>query len=164
MLNVTKYMCTVETKNYPVSSIVPIINRYSSIRKKLNVSEIANCLASYATVTLHKNNGANVRLTKDNFKTILLNYKNEISQQKLNNSMVTENKKNEKAIEEMKKESVKTTETKKVEQETVVQKIQKSVVASKESTNNVTPVTKKVEPIVNTNDKKEETKTNTDKK
>ena len=61
---VTKYMCTVETKNYPVISINPNIQRYSSIKKKLNASEIANCLAAYAVVTLHKNTGANVRLTR----------------------------------------------------------------------------------------------------
>ena len=94
--NVTKYTCTVETKNYPVVTITPSIQRYSSIKKKLNASEIASCLAAYAIVTLHKNNGANIRLTKDNFKKVLLEYKNEL--------LVQETKKNVEDIEKMKEE------------------------------------------------------------
>lgn len=103
---VTKYMCTVETKNYPVISINPNIQRYSSIKKKLNASEIANCLASYAVVTLHKNTGANVRLTKDNFKKVLIEYKNELLVQETKKNSYIQSKKNAEAIEEMKKETV----------------------------------------------------------
>ena len=43
-MEITKYMCTVETKNYPVDTIRPTIQRYASIRKKFNASEIANYL------------------------------------------------------------------------------------------------------------------------
>ena len=64
------YNFSISSLDYPVISITPNIQRYSSIKKKLNASEIANCLAAYAIVTLHKNTGANVRLTKDNFKKI----------------------------------------------------------------------------------------------
>ena len=31
-MSLTKYMCTVETKNYPVDTIRPTIQRYASIR------------------------------------------------------------------------------------------------------------------------------------
>lgn len=102
--NVTKYTCTVETKNYPVVTIVPSIQRYSSIKKKLNASEIASCLAAYAIVTLHKNNGANVRLTKDNFKKVLLEYKNELLVQETKKASLEEAKKNVEDIEKMKEE------------------------------------------------------------
>lgn len=103
---VTKYMCTVETKNYPVISINPNIQRYSSIKKKLNASEIANCLAAYAIVTLHKNTGANVRLTKDNFKKVLIEYKNELLIQETKKNSHIQSEKNAEIIEEMKKETV----------------------------------------------------------
>lgn len=112
--NVTKYTCTVETKNYPVVTITPSIQRYSSIKKKLNASEIASCLAAYAIVTLHKNNGANVRLTKDNFKKVLLDYKNELIVQEIKKASLEEAKKNVEDIEKMKNEvllGVKTVET-----------------------------------------------------
>ena len=102
--NVTKYTCTVETKNYPVVTITPSIQRYSSIKKKLNASEIASCLAAYAIVTLHKNNGANVRLTKDNFKKVLLEYKNELLVQETKKASLEEAKKNVEDIEKMKEE------------------------------------------------------------
>lgn len=103
--NITKYICTVETKNYPVVTITPAIQRYSSIKKNLNASEIANCLASYAVVTLHKNNGSNVRLTKDNFKNVLLEYKNELLVQTTKKASFEESKKNAEDIEKMKKEN-----------------------------------------------------------
>lgn len=110
---VTKYMCTVETKNYPVVTIVPSIQRYSSIKKSFNVSEIANCLAAFAVVTLHKNNGSNVRLTKDNFKKVLLEYKNELLVQETKKNSFEETKKNAEDIEKMKNEKpeVKTKKT-----------------------------------------------------
>lgn len=121
MQNITKYMCTVETKNYPVNTIRPIIQRYSSIRKKLNASEIASCIAGYATVTLHKNNGANVKLNADNFKRVLLEYKNELLDQQFKTNMNAEIKNNTKAIEEMKKEEpVVTKEVKKEVEEPIV--------------------------------------------
>lgn len=103
-MQISKFMCTVETKNYPVNSIRPIIQRYSSIRKKLNVSEIANCISCFATVTLHKNNGSNVKLNADNFKRILLDYKNELAMQQFATNMNIEAKKNVAAFEELKKE------------------------------------------------------------
>lgn len=111
--NVTKYMCTVETKNYPVVTITPAIQRYSSIKKNLNASEIASCLAAYAVVTLHKNNGSNVRLTKDNFRNVLLKYKNELLVQTTKKASFEETKRNAEDIEKMKNEKpeVKTKET-----------------------------------------------------
>lgn len=115
---ITKYMCTVETKNYPVLTITPQIQRYCSIRKKLNASEIANCLAAYATVTLHKNTGDNVKLTRDNFKTVLIQYKNELLVQQVKKYSDEETKKNADTIEEMKKEEpVIEEETKKEKEE-----------------------------------------------
>ena len=111
--NVTKYMCTVETKNYPVVTIAPAIQRYSSIKKNLNASEIASCLAASAVVTLHKNNGSNVRLTKDNFRNVLLEYKNELLVQTTKKASFEESKKNAEDIEKMKNEKpeVKTEKT-----------------------------------------------------
>ena len=120
MQNITKYMCTVETKNYPVNTIRPIIQRYSSIRKKLNATEIASCIAGYATVTLHKNNGANVKLNADNFKRVLLEYKNELLNQQFKTNMNVEIKNNTKAIEEMKKEEPAVTKEVKKEVEPIV--------------------------------------------
>ena len=120
MQNITKYMCTVETKNYPANTIRPIIQRYSSIRKKLNASEIASCIAGYATVTLHKNNGANVKLNADNFKRVLLEYKNELLNQQFKTNMNAEIKNNTKAIEEMKKEEPVVTKEVKKEVEPIV--------------------------------------------
>lgn len=120
MQNITKYMCTVETKNYPVNTIRPIIQRYSSIRKKLNASEIASCIAGYATVTLHKNNGANVKLNADNFKRVLLEYKSELLNQQFKTNMNAEIKNNTKAIEEMKKEEPVVTKEVKKEVEPIV--------------------------------------------
>lgn len=105
-MEITKYMCTVETKNYPVDTIRPTIQRYASIRKKFNASEIANCLLCSASVTLHKKDGSNVKLTSDNFKSILYTYKNELNNDKVKIKMEEETIKNSKAIEEMKKEEV----------------------------------------------------------
>lgn len=102
--NVTKYMCTVETKNYPVVTIVPTIQRYSSIKKNLNASEIASCLSTYAIVTLHKNNGSNVKLTRDNFKKVLIEYKNELLVQTTRKTSYEESKKNTEDIKKMKNE------------------------------------------------------------
>lgn len=104
MANISKFMCVVETKNYPINTIFPQIPRYSSIRKKFNASEIANCLAHYATVTLIKNNGSTVKLTKDNFKSVLIAYKNELEDIELSKAMRSEEVRNTQAIEEIKKE------------------------------------------------------------
>lgn len=104
MVNISKFMCVVETKNYPVNTIFPQIPRYSSIRKKFNASEIANCLAYYATVTLVKNNGSTVKLTKDNFKSVLIAYKKELEDIELSKAMYSEEIRNTQAIEDMKKE------------------------------------------------------------
>lgn len=120
---ITKYMCTVETKNYPVTTIAPMIQRYSSCKKKYNASEIANCLAAYATVTLHKKSGANIRLTRDNFKSILLAYKNELEGYELRAKFNQQIEENKEAIEEMKKETItieEPTTEEKVDQETVL--------------------------------------------
>ena len=84
-MSLTKYMCTVETKNYPISTITPVIQRYASVKKKFSATEIANCLSCYAVVTLHKQNGANVKLTSTNFKDVLVTYNNEIAAQELRN-------------------------------------------------------------------------------
>lgn len=106
-MSLTKYMCTVETKNYPVSTITPVIQRYASVKKKFSATEIANCLSCYAVVTLHKQNGANVKLTSTNFKDVLVTYNNEIAAQELRSGMKKEKENNAKAFEEMKKEEVK---------------------------------------------------------
>lgn len=109
MTNISKFMCVVETKNYPVNTIFPQIPRYSSIRKKFNASEIANCIAYYATVTLIKNNGSTVKLTKDNFKSVLIAYKKELEDIELSKAMYSEEVRNTQAIEDMKKENDVTT-------------------------------------------------------
>lgn len=78
-MNVTKYMVIVETKNYPINIIRPSIQRYARIRKRMNASEIASCLACHALVTLEKQNGVKVKLTADNFKSVLIGYSNELA-------------------------------------------------------------------------------------
>lgn len=120
-MSLTKYMCTVETKNYPVSTIIPVIQRYASVKKKFSATEIANCLSCYAVVTLHKQNGANVKLTTTNFKDVLVTYNNEIAAQELRNGMKKEKENNAKAFEEMKKEEVKETVEEPVVEEEVEQ-------------------------------------------
>lgn len=119
-MSLTKYMCTVETKNYPVSTITPVIQRYTSVKKKFSATEIANCLSCYAVVTLHKQNGANVKLTSTNFKDVLVAYNNEIAAQELRNGMKKEKENNAKAFEEMKKEKVEEKKIETVEEEPAV--------------------------------------------
>lgn len=120
-MSLTKYMCTVETKNYPVSTITPVIQRYTSVKKKFSATEIANCLSCYAVVTLHKQNGANVKLTSTNFKDVLIAYNNEIAAQELRSGMKKEKENNAKAFEEMKKEKVETVEEEPAVEEEVEQ-------------------------------------------
>ena len=102
--NTEKYMCIVETKNYPITTIFPVIQRYSRIKKKLTVTEIACCLAAYATGSLVKQNDAIVKLNKDNFKSVILAYKSELQDLKINQTMAIEDRKNSQRIEELKKE------------------------------------------------------------
>lgn len=113
MINIPTFMVTVETKNYPVATIRPYIQRYSKIRKKMNASQIANCLAAFANVTLEKSNGVNVRLTANNFKQILIDYTNEMKNDEIQKSLRAEARKNAELLEEFKKEKqvVKTTVT-----------------------------------------------------
>ena len=94
IMNVRQFMVTVETKNYPILSIRPAIQRYAKIRKKLNASEIANCLSSYAAVTLEKYNGSKVKLTANNFKDILYKYTLELKDIENKKAEQTEIKKN----------------------------------------------------------------------
>lgn len=103
-INVTKFMVTVETKNYPVVTIRPQIQRYAKIRKKMNASEIAQCLSCYAIVTLEKNNGIKVRLTADNFKQVLRSYTAEINNVKINKGIIAEEDKNASRVEKIKEE------------------------------------------------------------
>lgn len=120
-MSITKYMCTVETKNYPVSTITPVIQRYTSVKKKFSATEIANCLSCYAVVTLHKQNGANVKLTSTNFKDVLVAYNNEIAAQELRSGMKKEKENNAKAFEEMKKEKVEEKKVETIEEEPTVE-------------------------------------------
>lgn len=92
MVNVPTFMVTVETKNYPVATIRPYIQRYAKIRKKMNASQIANCLAAFATVTLEKNDGTKVRLTSDNLRSVLVDYTNELKNEEVKKSLRTEAK------------------------------------------------------------------------
>ena len=120
-MSLTKYMCTIETKNYPVSTITPVIQRYTSVKKKFSATEIANCLSCYAVVTLHKQNGANVKLTSTNFKDVLVAYNNEIAAQELRSGMKKEKENNAKAFEEMKKEKVEEKKIETIEEEPSVE-------------------------------------------
>lgn len=102
MINIPTFMVTVETKNYPVATIRPYIQRYSKIRKKMNASQIANCLAAFASVTLEKSNGVKVRLTANNFKQILIDYTNELKNDEIQKSLRAEARKNAEVLEEFK--------------------------------------------------------------
>lgn len=104
---IDKFMVIVETKNYPINSIRPIIQRYSRIKKRMTASEIAVCLSCYANVTLVKFNDITVKLTKDNFKQILVKYKNELENNMINKQIKAEEKNNTKKIEELVKETKK---------------------------------------------------------
>ena len=108
-INVTKFMVTVETKNYPVVTIRPTIQRYARIRKKMNASEIAQCLSCYAIVTLEKNNGTKVRLTADNFKDVLRSYTAQINDIKINKGIAEDERNNTARVEKIKEETVTTT-------------------------------------------------------
>ena len=110
-INVTKFMVTVETKNYPVVTIRPTIQRYARIRKKMNASEIAQCLSCYAIVTLEKNNGTKVRLTADNFKDVLRSYTAQINDIKINKGIAEDERNNTARVEKIKEEIVTTTTT-----------------------------------------------------
>lgn len=108
-INVTKFMVTVETKNYPVVTIRPTIQRYARIRKKMNASEIAQCLSCYAIVTLEKNNGSKVRLTADNFKDILRSYTAQLNDTEINKGIAEDERNNTARVEKIKEETVTTT-------------------------------------------------------
>ena len=110
-INVTKFMVTVETKNYPVITIRPTIPRYARIRKKMNASEIAQCLSCYAIVTLEKNNGTKVRLTADNFKDVLRSYTAQLNDIKINKGIAEDERNNTARVEKIKEETVTTTTT-----------------------------------------------------
>lgn len=101
---INKFMCTVETKNYPVITVVPHINRYGTIRKKLSIAEINNCLASYATVTLHKDNGTNVKLNISNYRSVINTYKAELEAKESNISTNKANIENAKALDKIRSE------------------------------------------------------------
>ena len=107
----SKFMCTVETKSTPVTAIFPNISRYSTIKKKLNSSEIATCLLYNANVTLHKNNGANVKLDKGTCKSVLLAYKRELEWEQAKINEAEAEKINAEKLEKMKKENTPTTTT-----------------------------------------------------
>lgn len=107
-INVTKFMVTVETKNYPVVTIRPTIQRYARIRKKMNASEIAQCLSCYAIVTLEKNNGTKVRLTADNFKDVLRSYTAQLNDIKINKGIAEDERNNTARVEKIKEETVTT--------------------------------------------------------
>ena len=107
--NVTKFMVTVETKNYPVVTIRPTIQRYARIRKKMNASEIAQCLSCYAIVTLEKNNGTKVRLTADNFKDVLRSYTAQLNDIEINKGIAEDERNNTARVEKIKEETVTTT-------------------------------------------------------
>jgi len=107
--NVTKFMVTVETKNYPVVTIRPTIQRYARIRKKMNASEIAQCLSCYAIVTLEKNNGTKVRLTADNFKEVLRSYAAQLNDTEINKGIAEDERNNTARVEKIKEETVTTT-------------------------------------------------------
>ena len=104
--NVTKFMVIVETKNYPVLTTRPTIQRYAKIRKKMNASEIAQCLTCHATVTLEKNNGSKIKLTADNFKDILRKYTTELNNIEINKGIAAEEAKNTERLEKIKEEPV----------------------------------------------------------
>ena len=108
-INVTKFMVTVETKNYPVVTIRPTIQRYARIRKKMNASEIAQCLSCYAIVTLEKNNGTKVRLTADNFKEVLRSYTAQLNDIEINKGIAEDEINNTARVEKIKEETVTTT-------------------------------------------------------
>lgn len=103
-INVTKFMVTVETKNYPVVTIRPTIQRYARIRKKMNASEIAQCLSCYAIVTLEKNNGTKVRLTADNFKEVLRSYTAQLNDIEINKGIAEDERNNTARVEKIKEE------------------------------------------------------------
>jgi len=113
-INVTKFMVIVETKNYPVVTIRPTIQRYARIRKKMNASEIAQCLSCYAIVTLEKNNGTKVRLTTDNFKDVLRSYIAQLNDIEINKGIAEDERNNTARVEKIKEETVTTTSSKKV--------------------------------------------------
>lgn len=137
-INVTKFMVTVETKNYPVVTIRPTIQRYARIRKKMNASEIAQCLSCYAIVTLEKNNGSKVRLTADNFKDVLRSYSAQLNDIEINKGIAEDERNNTARVEKIKEETVTTTTTsskkKSSKKDTVIEQSVEEAPAVTEST------------------------------
>lgn len=99
--SVPQFMVTIETKNYPVTTIRPAIQRYARIRKKMNATEIANCLAVCAVVTLEKKDGSKVRLTANNFRNILYAYTNELKNEEYEKKKRAEEKKNAERVQNL---------------------------------------------------------------
>ena len=136
MSEVTKFMVTVETKNYPVISIRPTIQRYGKIRKKMNASEIAQCLAAYATVTLEKNNGTKVKLTSSNFKDVLKQYSLELTNNEIVTGMSKEEKRNAERLEKIKEpveEVVETTNTRSAKKQDVTPVVEEEIIESEQT-------------------------------
>lgn len=140
-MNIPQYMVTVETKNYPVTTIRPSIQRYAKIRKRLNASEIANCLAVYASVTLEKNDGSKIKLTRDNFKGILYDYTNQLKKAEFNKKVVVEEKKNDERIQNIIDNPPVVEEQSTVEEETT-----NSEIIVEEESNEQIEITEQVDP------------------
>lgn len=105
----TKYMCRVITKNYPVTTITPMIGRYTQIKKNFTASEIACCLTANASVTLLKKGNIEAALTKNNFKDVLIAYSNELAAQTVKQEAQDAAKKNTEVLEAVKESVVETT-------------------------------------------------------
>ena len=105
----TKYMCRVITKNYPVTTITPMIGRYTQIKKNFTASEIACCLTANASVTLLKKGNIEAALTKNNFKDVLIAYSNELAAQTVKQEAQAAAKKNTEVLEAVKESVVETT-------------------------------------------------------
>lgn len=135
MVKNTKFMCKVVTKNYPVTTITPIISRYTQIKKRFNSSEIASCLAANAIVTLIKSNNIEINLNKTNFKNVLLSYMSEIEKEAIIKEDKEVSKKNTEALNKLKESVTSTTNFKTSPVEIQKDSIEKENIVTKEYNN-----------------------------
>lgn len=159
-----KFLCTIETKNYAVRNITPMMQPYARMDRHVTKPEILACLDAGAIVTLHKTNAGLVRLTRENITrelTAVTNVVQSVEIKEVKKEIKAENKTH---IEELKKqiEEAKPAET------PVVTSVPTNTSKKKSSYKAPAPTAeKKEEPVKETVDEKTTETTNevvTDKK
>lgn len=99
-----KYLCTIETKNYPVRNITPMMTAYARMDRNVSKTEILACLEVGAIVTLHKPAGGTVRLTRENLTKELTAAMNTVQSAAIKEVQEEKKEENKTHVEELKKQ------------------------------------------------------------